>query len=56
LVINPFKNYSAVTDQIFLAYLQSIENNHDDGSTEMEAQLLMLRASIFYKNAITRKE
>lgn len=56
LVVNLFKGYKAVKDKSFLDYLQMIENAHEDGSTIMDAPTLMLKASNFYKNKLTRKE
>ena len=56
LVVNLFKGYRAVEDDKFKVYLQGIENSHEDGSVEVDAPTLMLRAVNFYKTRLTRNE
>ena len=56
LVVNLFKGYKAVEDDKFKVYLQGIENGHEDGSAEVDAPTLMLRAVNFYKTRLTRNE
>ena len=36
LIVNLFKGYRAMKDQVFLDYLQMIENAHEDGTATMD--------------------
>ena len=56
LLVNLFKGYKMVKDKLFLDYLQTIENGHEDGSAVVDALHLMLHAVNFYKNWLTCKQ
>ena len=57
LIVNLFKGYKAVNDERFAAYIQQVEDGHEDGTaTITAARDLMIKAVNFYKKQVTRDE
>lgn len=56
LKVNLFKGYKAVKDDDFINYMKTIQNADEDGTSTIDAPLLMLKTVNFYKNKLTRNE